>query len=85
MKPIVERIVQPTSAEVTAARLAAGLSQEDAALLVSPAQGKPYRVWQGYEVEFGKTNHRKIPLATWELFLLLTGQHPTHKLAPREA
>lgn len=77
---ITDRVAQPTSAEVKAARLAAGLSQGEAAQLISAATSKPYRTWQGYEAREGQKDHRAIPLATWELFLLLTHQHPSLRL-----
>ena len=86
MKPIVERVSPPTPWEVRVARNTAGLTQAEAAALVSPAKGKSsYRAWQVYEVEAGQTDHRAIPLPTWELFLLLTGQHPTMKLTKKRA
>lgn len=34
-------------------------------------------------MEFGLPDHRAIPLPTWELFLLLTEQHPTLKLTKK--
>lgn len=77
---IVERVLAPTPEQVREARERAGLTQTQAAQLVSSARTKPYRTWQGYETPFGVKDHRAIPLATWELFLLATGQHPTHKL-----
>jgi hypothetical protein len=80
---ILERIAQPTPEEVRAARKKAGLTQAEAAQLVSPAQGTPYRSWQSYEVATGKPGARVIPLAAWELFLLLTNQHPSHQMALR--
>ena len=83
--PIVARIAQPSPEEVRQARTQARLKQAEAAQLVSSAQGQPYRTWQGYEVAIGKKGHRAIPLATWELFLLLTEQHPTHRMVSREA
>ena len=86
MKPINERISSPTPQDVREARAAAGLTQAQAAALVSPAKGKSsYRAWQVYEVEVGQPDHRTIPLPTWELFLLLTGQHPTMKLTKKRA
>lgn len=82
MKPISERISPPTPEEVRASRKAVGLTQSQAAALISPAQGKSsYRAWQVYEVAIGQPDHRAIPLPTWELFMLLTGQHPSMKLA----
>lgn len=82
IKLITERVVQPTALEVRAARTRAGLTQTQAAQLVSAAQTKPYATWQSYEVEEGNSRHRAIPLATWELFLLLTQQHPGMHVKP---
>lgn len=84
MKPIVERISQPTPEQIRSARRSAGLTQAQAAALISPAQGKSsYRAWQVYEVPAGEPGHRAIPLPTWELFLLLTKQHPTMNLTQK--
>lgn len=76
---IAERIPQPTPDEILKARKAAGLTQKQAAELVSPARKAGYKTWAGYEMSSG-TNRRAIPLATWELFLLLTDQHPGFRL-----
>ena len=81
--PIVSRVPQPSPEEVRHARQQVGLSQTGAAQLVSAAQGQPYRTWQGYEAEEGVAGHRTIPLAAWELFLLLTDQHPTYRMVRR--
>lgn len=78
--PISQRISRPTSLQIREARELAQLTQSEAAMLVSPANSAPYRTWQGYEVDEGSKEHRDIPLSTWELFLLLTGQHPSLKL-----
>lgn len=83
--PILARISQPSPEDVKLAREGAGLSQGAAAQLVSPALAKPYRAWQGYEAAVGSKDHRTIPLAVWELFLLLTEQHPTYQLQARHA
>ena len=83
--PIISRLAQPSPDQVRQARKSAKLKQADAAQLVSAAQGQPYRTWQGYEVDVGKNGHRAIPLATWELFLLLTDQHPTHQMVIRSS
>lgn len=87
MKPIVERIGQPTPKEVRQAREKAGLTQSQAAELVSPAKIAGYKTWAGYETPAGesgqRSNHRAIPLSTWELFLLLTNQHPSLKLSKK--
>lgn len=87
MKPIIERIGQPTPNEVRQARENVLLTQTQAAELVSPAQIAGYKTWAGYETPTGepghRSNHRAIPLSTWELFLLLTEQHPTFKLSKK--
>lgn len=76
-------LAQPSPAEVLAARLAAGLTQGQAARLVSAAKGQPYRTWQGYETDESKSGYRAIPPAAWALFLLVTGQHPNLSLQPK--
>lgn len=84
--PIVQRVTQPSPEEIRFARKSAGLTQTQATALVSPAQSKAsYRTWQCYEVEPGLPGHRAIPLAVWELFLLLTGQHPRLTLMEKHA
>ena len=60
------QITQPTPADIKAARLAAGLTQPDAAALVHAAA----KTWKNWESEGGEA--RKIPLAAWELFLIKT-------------
>lgn len=81
---IADRISQPTPAEVKAARKAAQLSQAEATLVVADVRGpREERTWQNYECEVGKKNHRAIPLAAWELFLLMTGQHPRFVLTEK--
>lgn len=57
-----------TPAEILQARTAAGLSQSSAATLVHLSSGLR---WSEYE-----RGVRNIDPARWELFLLLTGQHP---------
>lgn len=74
---IAERITQPTPEEVRAARERAGLNQTEAGELVSTAN-EPRRSWDKYEKPVtDKDNHRAISLPVWELFLLLTEQHPS--------
>lgn len=81
-----ERIARPTPEEVRAARKRANLTQTQAAQLISPATSRgAYRTWQAYEVAVGKDGHNDIPLVVWELFLLLTDQHPTLKLVQKRA
>lgn len=82
MKKISERIAQPTPDQVREARERAGLTQTQAAELVSSAEKAAYKTWSGYEKQEGG-NKRNISLATWELFLLLTDQHPSFKLTIR--
>ena len=41
------------------------------------------RAWQHWETNPANVTYRSIPLATWELFLLKTNQHPTHLMVPR--
>ncbi len=80
MRPITERIDQPAPEQVREARERAGLTQTQAAWLVSPASAAGYKTWSSYEQPPGTRNHRSIPLAAWELFLLLTKQHSSMHL-----
>lgn len=73
----------PSPEEVRAVRKRLKLTQLDAAQITSIAEGKSYRSWQNFETDKGKPNHRQIPRATWELFLLLTNQHPYYCLVSR--
>lgn len=61
-----QQIIQPTNAEIKTARLAAGLTQTEAAALVHAG----LKTWQNWETDGGEA--RKIPLAAWELFLIKT-------------
>lgn len=84
MLPILNRVARPTPKEIRAARKTAGLTQAEATALVSEAQGtSAYRVWQAWETPADKGNHRPMPLLVWEMFLLLTEQHPSLKLAKK--
>lgn len=62
-----DQIAQPSPAEIKSARLAAGLTQTQAAQLVHAS----LKTWQNWESESGEA--RKIPLASWELFLIKSG------------
>lgn len=84
MKPINARISHPTVEEVRRIRALAGLTQKQAAELVSPARTAAYKTWAGYETPEGHRNHRAMPLAAWELFLLLTDQHPSMRLLAKK-
>lgn len=64
-----------TPEKVFQARQAAGLSQAQAAALVH--LGSPVR-WSEYE-----RGTRTIDAARWELFLLLTDQHPAKSVIAR--
>ena len=65
---------------VRTAREAAGLSQADAARAVDLSSRAR---WHAYENAKATGVARRPGFATWQLFLLLTGQHPTHKLVRR--
>lgn len=82
MRRIADRIKPPLPEEVRLARERVGLTQAEAAGLVSPAEKAAYKTWAGYEQPAGNRNHRAIPLAVWELFLLMTGQHPLLGVPP---
>jgi hypothetical protein len=77
----------PHGDELKAARLAAGLNQAQAAELMGLAVqvgsrgGLQSRTWQALE---SPTDERHMQGPAFAMFLLLTGQHPTHTLAPRE-
>lgn len=63
-----DQITQPTPAQIKSARTAAGLTQTQAAQLVHAG----LKTWQNWESETGEG--RKIPLASWELFLIKIGK-----------
>ena len=83
----ITRINLPTPSGLTlkAARLAAGLSQVEAAELMGyPVQagsrgGLQSRTWQALE---SPTDERNMPGPVFALFLLLTQQHPEFVLQP---
>ena len=76
----------PTGDQLKAARIAAGLSQAQAAQLMGyPLQtgsrgGVQSRTWQALE---STTDERNMQGQVFAMFLLLTGQHPDFVLAPR--
>ncbi len=80
---VLQRVPQPSPNQVRMAREKSGLSQTAAAQLVSDVGVKGYRTWQRYEAPAGSPDHRTIPIGNWELFLLRTGQHPTHTLVQK--
>ena len=82
--PLTLDMPAPTAGELKAARIAAGLSQVQAAELMGyPVQqgsrgGLQSRTWQALESE---TDERTMQGPVFAMFLLLTGQHPTHTLS----
>ena len=76
----------PTGDQLKAARVAAGLSQAQAAELMGyPLQtgsrgGVQSRTWQALE---STTDERNMQGPVFAMFLLLTGQHPEFTLVPR--
>ena len=76
----------PTGDQLKAARVAAGLSQAQAAELMGyPLQtgsrgGVQSRTWQALE---STTDGRHMQGPVFAMFLLLTGQHPGFTLEPR--
>lgn len=89
IKPMVERIVQPTPEEVMTMRMMAGLTQAQTGLIVTastPDARASHRTWANYEARSKDGSvFRPIPLQTWELFLLLTNQHPDYLLRSRKS
>jgi hypothetical protein len=65
----------PSPDKIRAFRLRAALTQKQAALLVG--LGQPSR-WNDYER--GRT---QLDAIRWLVFLLMTDQHPTHRLTQR--
>jgi transcriptional regulator with XRE-family HTH domain len=84
--PVSLTLVSPSGEQLKAARLAAGLSQNQAAELMGyPLQpgsrgGLQSRTWQAFE---SPSDERNMPAAVFALFLLVTGQHPEWALARR--
>lgn len=68
---------KPAPEAVKHARLESGMSQKQAAELVHLSG---YQRWAEYE----RGTHA-MDLARWELFLLLTGQHPTLVSSPKRS
>jgi hypothetical protein len=86
MTPIIRmKLPAPDGLTLKSARLAAGLSQVEAAELMGyPVQpgsrgGLQSRTWQALE---SATDVRNMPGPVFALFLLLTHQHPAYALAP---
>jgi len=87
--PNIQRIniFSPSGAELKSARLAAGLSQVQAAELMGyPVQagsrgGMQSRTWQALE---SSNDDRNMPGPIFALFLLLTHQHTEFVLTPKQ-
>ena len=71
------KLPPPTPEAIAAARAAAGHTQAQAAALVGLSRRDRWS-----EMETGK---RPMDLARWELYLLLTNQHPVWRLVKRAA
>lgn len=80
-----QKLPPPSPEDIREARKRSDLSQTEAGQLVTDAGKKAYRTWQRYESPVGNPDHRAIPIGLWELFLLLTDQHPTHRMVSRDA
>jgi len=86
--PLALDMPTPTGDQLKAARVAAGLSQAQAAELMGyPLQtgsrgGVQSRTWQALE---STTDERNMQGPVFALFLLLTGQHPGFTLVPKPA
>ncbi|MEG3640683.1 helix-turn-helix transcriptional regulator [Magnetococcus sp. PR-3] len=63
---------KPTPEQIKQARKQAKLSQDNAAALVHATR----KAWLRWEKKAEENEAREMPLASWELFLLKTGQHP---------
>ncbi len=88
LTPIPLEMMSPSGEVLKTARLAAGLSQVEAAALMGyPVQpgsrgGLQSRTWQALE---SNKDERNMPGPVFALFLLLTHQHPDWSLAPKSS
>jgi len=79
---------EPSGEQLKAARVAAGLSQAEAAALMGYALqtgsrgGVQSRTWQALE---SSSDERQMQGPVFAMFLLLTGQHPSLRLADKGA
>lgn len=86
LTPIHLEMMTPSGEVLKAARLAAGLSQVEAATLMGyPVQpgsrgGLQSRTWQALE---SSKDERNMPGPVFALFLLLTQQHADWSLVPK--
>ena len=79
-EPMLNVTEYPTPAQVRAARDAAGHTQEQAAALVGLSGGIR---WAEYERDRDSPTARRIDPARWQLYLLMTDQHPDWRLSRR--
>ena len=85
--PIQLDMPSPSGEQLKAARQAAGLNQAQAAELMGYSLqtgsrgGLQSRTWQALE---SPTDDRNMQGPVFTMFLLLTGQHPTLELTPRQ-
>lgn len=63
---------QPTPDQIRAERQSLGLTQTQAADLVHAHR----QSWAKWERPAGDPEHRAMPLASWELYLIKSGRHP---------
>lgn len=61
---------EPTPIQIRAARKEAGLTQNEAASLISAT----VRAWRSWESQ-SESTARAMPISKWRLFLLLTNGH----------
>jgi len=66
----------PTGEQIEAARLAAGLTQQQAAELVHRKDSARWREWS--------SERHAIDPAVWELFLIKSGQRKVPRFAPQK-
>lgn len=66
---------QPTPEDIRQARHAAGLTQPVMAAIIGLTGRRAIQEWE--------SGRDTANVALWELFLLKTGQHPTHELVAR--
>lgn len=78
---ITERVQRPAPDEIRMLRTKCGLTQEQAAMMLK--ESGHYQAWCSHEAREDLMRHHKISLAEWELFLLLTGEHPLYRLVPK--
>lgn len=69
--------MSPTPSAVAAARARAQHTAAQAAAIVHSGRGQTWLDWEA--------GRRAMPAASWELYLLRTGQHPELVLQPRAA